>query len=100
LHANAVAKNRAARVRARGIDGDNSHLFSGAAIVRGKTIYQRALPRPGGARDADDVGTACRRENLSQQFFGVRIVVFNRSDSARDAADVSRENLTGPSVDA
>jgi len=46
------------------------------------------------------MGTACRGENLSQQFFGVRIVVFNRGDSARDAADVSRENLTGPSVDA
>ncbi len=39
LHVNAVAQNRAARVRARGIDGDNSHLFSRAAIVRGKTIH-------------------------------------------------------------
>jgi len=45
------------------------------------------------------VGAARRRKNLLQQLFGVRIVVFDRSDSARDGADISSADLTGPCVD-
>ncbi len=64
LHPNAVPQNRAARIRAGGIDGYNSHLFARAAIVRGEAIYQGTLPRSGGACDTHYVGAACRRKNL------------------------------------
>jgi hypothetical protein len=75
-------------------------LFSRAPIVRGETIYQRALPRPGRARDTNDVGAAGRRKNLLQQLFGVRIVVLDCGDGACDGAHVSSADLIGPSVDA
>jgi hypothetical protein len=45
------------------------------------------------------MGAPGRRKNLLQQLFGVRIVVFDGSDSARDGADVPRADLSGPRVD-
>ena len=65
LHADAVAKNRAARVGTGWIDRDDADaavLLLFMAIVLGKLIDQRALARSGRASQANGAGVAGIRE--------------------------------------
>ena len=57
-HADAVAENCAAGVRAGWIHRDNAHRFAFAAKLVNQLIGQRALSRTGRAGDADHGGLA------------------------------------------
>ena len=66
LHPYAVAQDRAARVRAGGIDRDNSDVISLPSIASGQPIDERALPSSGRARHADHKGFPGIREKSPQ----------------------------------
>ena len=65
LHADAIAKDRAAGVRTGGIDGDDANCFSLRAVMRGQPIDQRALARSRRACHADHKGVAGVREKFA-----------------------------------
>ncbi len=64
LHADAIAKNRAAGVGTCRIDGNNPNVIPLRSIMRGQPIDQRALPRSGCASNPDD-----KRLSLCQEKF-------------------------------
>src|SRR5439155_24866847 len=72
-HADAIAHDRAARVRARGIDGDDPHLVPELAQAAGEHRYHRGLPAAGHAGDADDVRLAGARVDLAQRLAALGI---------------------------
>ncbi len=98
LHANAITQNRAARIRARGIDGNDSDSAPSTAVLRCQTIDQRALARPGRSRYADHKGVPCKGKYFPEQIFRLRVVILDRSDRARNGANVSCANLRSPRV--
>ena len=67
LHADAIAQNRASRVRAGGIHRNDAHRAVLLAIVARQLIDQRALAR---ARRTSEAEYACmstvRKKNLKQ----------------------------------
>ena len=56
LHADAIAENGAAGVRAGGIDGDDSDFLAGFAIVSGEAVDERAFAGAGSASDSGEIG--------------------------------------------
>ena len=65
LHADAIAENGAAGVRAGGIDGDDSDFLAGFAIVSGEAVDERAFAGARSAGDAGEIGGASvRKKNL------------------------------------
>src|SRR5215469_8086107 len=98
LHADAVAENGAARVRACGVDGHDADALFLLAIVRGEAIDQRAFARAGRAGNASEIGLTGMREELSQQILRFGGMIFNRGDGPGDGAHIAIEDLGGPIV--
>ena len=96
LHPYPVAENRAACVRTRRIDRNNSNAISLPSITGSQPIDKRALPGSGRARHSNDKGPSGIGKNALQEIFRLRIVVFDRRDRAGNGADVSGEYLLGP----
>src|SRR5207237_5391183 len=67
LHADAIAEDRAARVRARRIDAQDAHALALRARRGDESIRERALARARIARHADDVRFPRAREDLLQE---------------------------------
>src|SRR5579864_4664117 len=96
LHPNPVAKNRAARKRARRIDGDHAHTLLLGAIESRHAIHQSALPRSRRAGDSNQIGIPCSRKKLTEEFLRFGSAIFDRRDRARNRAHVSRAHLFRP----
>src|SRR6185503_9957661 len=58
LHAHAVAENRAARIGAGRIDGNDTDRLAALAQLRGQSIDEGALARARRAGDADEIRAA------------------------------------------
>ena len=86
LHANAIAKNRSAGERARGIDGDDADRLVLAAIVSREAVDQRALARSRSAGDPDAIGAPGVGKKLAQDFLGFARAIFDRGNGARKRA--------------
>ena len=89
LHADAVAQNGAAGVRAGRVDGDDAQSLPFTPIMLCELIDQRALPRSRWAREAKDAGPAAMREQRLQQVSRVRPAVFDGADGASQGACVA-----------
>ena len=98
LHADAVAQNRSASVRAGRIDGDNTHRTIVFAIKAGKLIDQRALPRPRRARQSEDARPAAVRKQSLQQLRPTRRAILHRRNRASQRAHVAGAELVDPVV--
>ena len=95
LHPHAVAEDRPAAERARRVHGQNPHDGAAPASERHETVDERALPRAGGAGDADDIGglrPAVERLHLGR---GARVAVLDPGEEAARGAGVSIEHLCG-----
>src|ERR1700756_544813 len=99
LHAHAIAKNCAAGEWARRVHCNDADRFLLAAIMPGHTIDERALSRPRGAGDTDQIGVASIRKNLAQNFFRLVRAILNRGDSTRNRAHVASAHLLSPVFD-
>src|ERR1700676_2372453 len=98
LHADAVAKDGPAGVRACRVHGDHADAVFTLAVIRGKTIDQRALASAGRASDAGEIRLAGVGKKLAKEFFGFRRVIFDGCDGARDGTHVAGTDLGGPVV--
>src|SRR5579859_1806256 len=99
LHAYTVSENRAAGVRARGVDGDNSHTVTLLAIKARQVIDQRALPCSRGPRQADHAGPASVREERLEQIGPSGSAILNHGDNARQSPDISGAERTDQGLD-
>ena len=72
LHADAVAEDRAAGVRAGRIDRDDADGLARSAELRDQAIDQRALAGAGRAGDAGEIGAAGVREHLAHHLGALR----------------------------
>ena len=95
LHADAIAENRAAGVRTRGIDRDHADRTIGLTQLGGQPIDERALARAGGTGDADEVRASRLGEQSSDELGGAWRLVFNQGNRPRDRARISGKNAVG-----
>ena len=94
-HAHAIAKDGAARKRARGIDGDDADRLPGLADFGRHPIDERALAgarRPG---DADHIRAARARIDVAHQPGAGGRFILDERDGARDRPRVAREHAFG-----
>ena len=89
LHANAVAQNRSARVRAGRVDRDDADGLIFLAIVLGQLIDQRALARSGSASQTDDPRLARMRKERLEQIRPAGSAVLDGRDGASQRAGVA-----------
>src|SRR5581483_3933210 len=89
LHADAVAEDRPARERARGVDRDDADALSLRPEVGDETIDERRLAGAGGARDADDVGLAGARVDLAHDRRHAGGAALDGRDEAGERAPVA-----------
>ena len=89
LHANAVAQNRPACIRARGINGNNSDAAILTAIMLRQLVHQRALACAGSAGQTHG---SCA-SSVGKQFFKKlnrsRRVVLDRRNSAGQRTEIA-----------
>ena len=74
LHAYAVAENRSARVRARGIDGNDANVIPRRSVMCGQTIDQRALSGSGRAGHSNHK----RRPGMREKFAATDLLPADR----------------------
>jgi hypothetical protein len=82
LHPNPVAEDRAARVRARGIDRKHRDALALLAIEPNQPIDQGALARAGRARHADHIGVAIMNEDPLEQLERARVSFIDQAARA------------------
>src|ERR1700687_5106907 len=99
LHADAIAQNRSARIRAGRVDRDNADALIFFAIVLGELIDQSALARSGGARQPDDSRLARVRKERLEQVGPAGRAVLDRRDGTRQGAGVARAQTVDPCMD-
>jgi len=85
LHANPIAQDGTARIRARRIDRDNANLLLPLAVIGRQTVDQCALSSSRRASDARQIGLTRMRKQQPQQRLRFRLVIFDRRDRARNA---------------
>jgi hypothetical protein len=95
-HADAVAQDRAAGVRAGGIHRDDAHLFAFAAQLVDQPVYERAFARARRTGDADDGGASGVREKFLEQRLRGRLPVLHRRSGAGQRARIARQNVLRP----
>jgi len=83
LHTNAITQNRAAGIRARGINGNDAYRLLRLAVMARQMIHQRALPRPGSSRESDHARLPTKRKQGLQQLVGSGRTVFNQRNCTR-----------------
>src|SRR5208337_2044259 len=99
LHADAVAKEGAARKRAGGVNRDDSHARTSTSTLARKLFHQGAFPGPGRPCNPDDFRLPGGRKQPLQELRAQRVASLYRRDSASDGPPVSREHLRSPSLD-
>ena len=95
LHANAVAKNRAAGVRAGGIDRDHTDGAIGLSQLGGQPIDEGALARPRRTGDADEIRAARLGEQSSDELGSAWRFVFNQGNRPRDRTRIAGKDAVG-----
>ena len=93
LHANAVAQNRAARVRTAGIHRNHADGLPFRANQARKLIAQSALTRPGGPGDAENQRAAGMRKKLAQQRLGFGTAILDPRRGASQRAQVAVDDF-------
>ena len=88
LHADAIAQNRSSRVRAGGIDGNDSDRSIFFAIVFCQLIDQRALACAGRAGHTENPSCASLGKESFQQISPSRPAIFHRADGARQRSRI------------
>jgi hypothetical protein len=99
LHPYTVAENRAARVRARRVDGNNSNVIPLRPIVCGQAIDECALSRSRRSGHPNHKSLARVRKNSLDEMFRLRIVILDGRDRTGNGADIASLYLLGPRVD-
>ena len=89
LHADAIAQDRAAGVRAGRIDRDYTDRFPLGAQCLGELIAQRAFARAGRACHAHNHRAASSWEQLAQQQLGFRAAIFDQRRGTGERAHVA-----------
>ena len=95
LHAHAIAEDRAAGERARGIDRNDPDAQAARAQLRDQPIDQRTLARARRAGDADEVRAPGARKNPPDQLRPCSGLVFDQTDGAGDRAWVALQDALG-----
>ena len=93
LHADAVAQNRSACVRARRIDRDNADGPVFLAIEARKLIDECALARAWRPGESKDPRMSAVREERFKQFGPARCSVLDRADGTGQGARIAGANL-------
>ena len=96
LHADAIAKNRPARIGARRIYRDYPNLLLLFPVISRKPVHKGALSRSRCARNARQIGLTCMRKKKPQQLFRFLLMIFNRRDRARHRPHIARAHLFRP----
>lgn len=89
LHADAVAENCAASVRAGGIDGDDGDGAILLAIEPGELIDKGAFARSGRTGQADDPGFAGVWKDGFEQIGPARRAILNARNGAGERAGIA-----------
>ena len=89
LHANAVAQDGAAGVRAGGIDGDDPNRAIIFPIMQRQLVDQRTLAGTGRTSQADDPCTPSVRKKGFQQLRPFRGAVLHRADGPGERARIT-----------
>ena len=89
LHANAVAENRSAGIRAGGIDGDDADGVAGSSEMPRHVIDERALSGSGRAGEADDAGLSGVRKQRLQQIGPAGGAILDQGDGAGEGAGIA-----------
>ena len=96
LHADAIAKNRPARIRARRIYRDYPNLLVLFPVKSRKPVNKRALSRSRCAGNARQIGLARMRKKKPQQRLRFLLMIFDRRDRARHRPHIARAHLFRP----
>ena len=97
-HADPIAQKRSARIRARGIDGDDRHPASAVAHQSGKLRRQGRLPRPGRAGNADPPGAPDSVPQGFEQLLEARRLILHHGDGASQRAFVPGAKVLNQSI--
>ena len=88
-HADAVAEDRPARERARGIDGDDRDACARLAVRAGEPVHEGALAASRRAGDPDHLRAARLGIERAHRVGGPGLVVLHHREQARDGALVA-----------
>lgn len=89
LHANAIAENRAARIRAGRVDSNDSYGVTIFSKMPRHVIDERALAGTWRAGKADHAGFAGVREQSLEQIGPTGRTVFDDGDGAGEGAGIA-----------
>src|SRR5579864_8705635 len=99
LHADAIAQDGAAGVRAGGIDGDDADGALLLAVLAGELVDQRALAGAGSAGHPDHARLPAEGEHGFEDSNGFRPPVFNGADGPGQSAHIAGANALDPGLD-
>ncbi len=99
LHADAVAEDGAAGVRAGGIDGDDADGLILLAIVLGQLVDQRALASAGRAGESEDAGVAGLRKRGFEQIGPAGGAVLDGGDGAGEGERIAGAKAVEPGLE-
>jgi hypothetical protein len=89
VHADAVAENGSARIRAGRINGHDTDRLLQFAVLTRQVVDQRALARPGSAGESDDARPAAVGKQGLEQQHRFRRAVFDGGNGPRQTAHVA-----------
>jgi len=89
LHAHAIAEDRAATERARGVYRQHANFVTVLADAGHELIGECGLPGSGRAGDADEIRTAGERVERSKRRVGIGTTGLDNRDQAGDRAAVT-----------
>ena len=93
IHTDAVAQDGSAGKGACGVDGNDADGLSALSVLLGKLVRHGALAGTGRTRDAKDVGMSGMRIERLHDVGGIRPLVLDRRDGARESEAIAFQHL-------